>query len=123
MCCFDEIKKSLYCTVSENEFKVNAGTVHVTFIMSSKRNFPNFSRPPACHNWQHPRMRSIQQILPRTSPHWVGDGFHVFPIFSHLAFTKKVSPFLMFDYAAPEYFAPTRKKRGVGQHPTEASKR
>ena len=62
-------------------------------------------------------MRSIQQILPRTSPHWVGDGFHVFPIFSHLAFTKKVSPFLMFDYAAPEYFAPTRKKRGVGQHP------
>jgi quercetin 2,3-dioxygenase len=61
--------------------------------------------------------KAIQQILPRTSPHWVGDGFHVFPLFSHMAFTQKTSPFLMFDYAAPKDFPPNRKKLGVGQHP------
>jgi hypothetical protein len=47
----------------------------------------------------------------------VGDGFHVYPVFSDLAFTKHVSPFLMFDYAAPKHFTPTSKRRGVGQHP------
>ncbi|KAL3927688.1 MAG: hypothetical protein SGPRY_002714, partial [Prymnesium sp.] len=49
--------------------------------------------------------------------HWVGDGFLVFPLFAQMAFTHAVSPFLMFDYAAPKYFAPTKKKLGVGQHP------
>lgn len=32
-------------------------------------------------------------------------------------FTKEVSPFLMFDYAAPKVFPPTKRKLGVGEHP------
>jgi hypothetical protein len=40
-------------------------------------------------------------------------------VFSNKAFTNELSPFLMFDYAAPKEFPPTtsRKQRGVGQHP------
>jgi len=42
----------------------------------------------------------------------------VFPVFEDKAFTKSVSPFLMFDYAAPKEFPPnTGKPKGVGQHP------
>ena len=49
----------------------------------------------------------------------MGDGFNVFPVFSHLAFSKEISPFLMFDYAAPKKFAPNKSqdRKGVGQHP------
>jgi quercetin 2,3-dioxygenase len=63
-------------------------------------------------------MKKIKEILvaaPRS--HWVGDGFNVRPIFAHLAFTQDISPFLMFDYAAPREFAATEKKLGVGPHP------
>merc|ERR1712007_373088 len=48
------------------------------------------------------------------------DGFHVFPVFANKAFTSELSPFLMFDYAAPKEFPPSkdaRHRRGVGQHP------
>jgi len=61
--------------------------------------------------------KAIKDIMPAPEPHWVGDGFHVYPVFNDLAFTRHVSPFLMFDYAAPKHFAPTSKHRGVGQHP------
>jgi len=61
--------------------------------------------------------KAIKDIMPAPEPHWVGDGFHVYPVFSDLAFTRHVSPFLMFDYAAPKHFPPTSKRRGVGQHP------
>jgi len=57
------------------------------------------------------------EVLPRPRAHWVGNGFNVFPVFAHYAFTKHVSPFLMFDYAAPKYFKPSDRRRGVGQHP------
>mmetsp|Transcript_15525 Transcript_15525/g.22129 ORF Transcript_15525/g.22129 Transcript_15525/m.22129 type:complete len:297 (+) Transcript_15525:194-1084(+) len=63
------------------------------------------------------KFKSFRKVLPRVSPYWVGDGFHVYPIFGDMAFTNEVSPFLMFDYAAPQSFQPTLKKRGVGQHP------
>jgi quercetin 2,3-dioxygenase len=68
------------------------------------------------------KFRSVQKVLPRPSAHWVGDGFRVYPVFSHLAFTKDVSPFLMFDYAEPKVFPPSnnnnnKKPLGVGQHP------
>jgi quercetin 2,3-dioxygenase len=68
---------------------------------------------------QMTKLRSVQKILPRTSPHWVGDGFHVYPVFHNLAFTKEVSPFLMFDYGAPKTHParPGAKPLGVGQHP------
>jgi redox-sensitive bicupin YhaK (pirin superfamily) len=63
-------------------------------------------------------LRAIRRILPQQRPHWVGDGFHVFPVFADLAFTDELSPFLMFDYAAPKTFSPSPSKpRGVGQHP------
>ena len=34
-----------------------------------------------------------------------------------LAFTNELSPWLMFDYAAPKKFPPTDTRLGVGQHP------
>ena len=62
--------------------------------------------------------RAIRQILPRPRAHWVGDGFNVYPVFAEKAFTGELSPFLMFDYAAPKQFpARNPRKLGVGQHP------
>ena len=65
-------------------------------------------------------LRSVKQILPAMPKHWVGDGFSVHPVFANKAFTEELSPFLMFDYATPQYFEPIppgRQPRGVGQHP------
>eukprot|EP00193_Tetraselmis_chui_P017767 CAMPEP_0177771042 /NCGR_PEP_ID=MMETSP0491_2-20121128/11315_1 /TAXON_ID=63592 /ORGANISM="Tetraselmis chuii, Strain PLY429" /LENGTH=310 /DNA_ID=CAMNT_0019288433 /DNA_START=256 /DNA_END=1188 /DNA_ORIENTATION=+ len=62
-------------------------------------------------------LKTVKTVLPRPRPHWVGDGFNVYPVFANKAFTKELSPFLMFDYAAPKYFPPTQKKLGVGEHP------
>ena len=63
-------------------------------------------------------MKKIKEILTATPrSHWVGDGFNVRPVFAHLAFTQDISPFLMFDYAAPREFEATDQKRGVGPHP------
>jgi quercetin 2,3-dioxygenase len=63
-------------------------------------------------------MKKIKTVLPAAArSHWVGDGFNVRPIFASLAFTQAISPFLMFDYAAPREFAATEQKRGVGPHP------
>lgn len=61
--------------------------------------------------------KAIKDVMPAPRPHWVGDGFHVYPVFDQLAFTKQVSPFLMFDYAAPKRFEPTSRRLGVGKHP------
>ena len=53
-----------------------------------------------------------------TATHWVGDGFHVYPVFAGKAFTQELSPFLMFDYAAPKSFLPNEgNPKGVGRHP------
>eukprot|EP01063_Lacrimia_lanifica_P036250 TRINITY_DN713_c5_g1_i1.p1 TRINITY_DN713_c5_g1~~TRINITY_DN713_c5_g1_i1.p1 ORF type:complete len:323 (+),score=77.62 TRINITY_DN713_c5_g1_i1:54-971(+) len=64
-------------------------------------------------------LRGVAALLPKARKHWVGDGFHVRPVFDRYAFSEEISPFLMFDYAEPETF-PARKGRppkGVGQHP------
>jgi hypothetical protein len=61
--------------------------------------------------------RKLVSVLPAPQPHWVGDGFHVFPLFADLAFGQAVSPFLMLDYAAPHEFRPSAKPPGVGAHP------
>ena len=61
--------------------------------------------------------KTLQKLLPSVREHWVGDGFRVQPVFADLAFTNEISPFLMFDYAAPKHFEPTKSKLGVGQHP------
>jgi len=46
--------------------------------------------------------KSVRRILPQPPRHWVGDGFHVYPVFHDLAFSEELSPWLMFDYAAPK---------------------
>jgi quercetin 2,3-dioxygenase len=62
-------------------------------------------------------MKQVRRVMPKVSPHWVGNGFHVYPLFDEYAFTNEISPFLMFDYGAPKKFDPTTKRLGVGQHP------
>ena len=61
--------------------------------------------------------KTINTVIPPVSSHWVGDAFKVFPVFNNLAFTNDISPFLMFDYGAPNTFQPSSKRKGVGQHP------
>lgn len=64
-------------------------------------------------------MRNVKQIYRANSQHWVGDGFLVQPLFSHMGEDRGTDPFLMLDYAAPYEFAPNQARgpRGVGQHP------
>ncbi|SNU80328.1 pirin family protein [Neisseria zoodegmatis] len=64
-------------------------------------------------------MRNVRQIYRADSQHWVGNGFLVQPLFSHMGDDRGTDPFLMLDYAAPHEFAPNeaRSPRGVGQHP------
>jgi redox-sensitive bicupin YhaK (pirin superfamily) len=65
--------------------------------------------------------KTIKEICRKPPRHWVGNAFHVYPVFADKAFTSELSPFLMFDYAAPKEFPPeknpNRNRRGVGQHP------
>lgn len=49
--------------------------------------------------------------------HWVGDGFPVRTMFTYNQNVKEFSPFLMMDYAGPKNFTPSKKIRGVGEHP------
>jgi quercetin 2,3-dioxygenase len=51
------------------------------------------------------------------STHMVGDGFPVRNLFPSNDLDRQVSPFLMLDYAGPQYFSPTDHPRGVGEHP------
>ena len=64
-------------------------------------------------------LRHITQIHTAPARHWVGDGFHVSPLFSHMQGDKHSSPFLMLDYAMPQHFVPneTPRAKGVGAHP------
>jgi redox-sensitive bicupin YhaK (pirin superfamily) len=61
--------------------------------------------------------KTLKFVFGKQSPHWVGNGFHVTPMFGDWAFSKSLSPFLMFDYGAPREFPPSKEKRGVGMHP------
>ena len=62
-------------------------------------------------------MRQILGTYSAPRPHWVGDGFHVRSMISPQTHGEHLSPFILLDYAAPETFTPTTKRRGVGQHP------
>lgn len=63
-------------------------------------------------------MREVRQVYAKNPRHWVGDGFWVEPLFSHMGLDKNTNPFLMLDYAAPHHFQPKAgAKRGVGAHP------
>ncbi|MBI1380721.1 MAG: pirin family protein [Planctomycetaceae bacterium] len=59
-------------------------------------------------------MRRVRTDLPS---HWVGDGFPVLSVFSPRTGSKALSPFVLFDYAAPHRFEPSKTPRGVGAHP------
>lgn len=64
-------------------------------------------------------MRNVRRIYRADSQHWVGNGFLVQPLFSHMGDDRGTDPFLMLDYAAPYEFAPNEahSPRGVAQHP------
>ena len=62
-------------------------------------------------------VKKVVSIHRAPSPHWVGNGFHVRSLFSYDRNAQALSPFLLLDYGAPEQFAPTKERRGVGQHP------
>lgn len=51
------------------------------------------------------------------SAHMVGDGFPVRNLFPSNDLDRWVDPFLLLDYAGPQYFEPTDQPRGVGEHP------
>lgn len=63
--------------------------------------------------------KTIKEVYTGTSPHMVGDGFRVANyIPGKKNYTgNELSPFIMFDYNAPHHFAPSNKRRGVGEHP------
>jgi len=96
--------------------EIFSGRVHA--IASSSSNNNNMSSTGTIQ-------KTIREICRKPPKHWVGDGFHVYPVFANKAFTSELSPFLMFDYAAPKHFPPEKNpsssrsnhRRGVGQHP------
>ena len=64
--------------------------------------------------------RSIEAILPPDNLHFVGDGFRVYGILGRKEplSMKRMSPFLLLDYAPVHYFPPNNgAPRGVGPHP------
>jgi redox-sensitive bicupin YhaK (pirin superfamily) len=62
-------------------------------------------------------MKKLAFVQSQDARHWVGDGFPVRSIFSYHDRSAELSPFLLLDYAGPTTFTPTKKRRGVGDHP------
>ncbi len=65
-------------------------------------------------------LRPIEAILPPDNLHFVGDGFKVYGILGRREplTMKRMSPFLLMDYAPVHYFPPNDgAPRGVGSHP------
>ena len=64
--------------------------------------------------------KSIEAVLPPDNLHFVGDGFRVYGILGRKEplSMKRMSPFLLLDYAPVHYFPPNNgAPRGVGPHP------
>ncbi|SCY78739.1 pirin family protein [Flavobacterium caeni] len=63
--------------------------------------------------------KKIERIIQPAGTHYVGDGFRVHNIIpgSQGLSMQRMSPFIMMDYNAPFYFAPSDSPRGVGVHP------
>ena len=61
--------------------------------------------------------KDIVGIYQPGSRHMVGDGFPVRNLFPSNDLDREVSPFLLLDYAGPQYFGLTDHPRGVGEHP------
>ena len=98
-----------------------SNTIEDSVCPSSTTTILNSNSIHSSNNNNNMKFRTVQKVLPRPSPHWVGDGFRVYPVFDQLAFTNDISPFLMFDYGAPRTFPPRPGTKvqpyGVGQHP------
>lgn len=63
-------------------------------------------------------MKKVIGVHSAPAGHWVGDGFPVRSLFSYSGpHTDKLTPFLLLDYGGPATFAPSMKRRGVGEHP------
>lgn len=61
--------------------------------------------------------KEILGIYQPGSTHMVGDGFPVRNLFPSNDLDRDVDPFLMLDYAGPQFFPATEHPRGVGEHP------
>jgi len=64
--------------------------------------------------------RTVEAILPPDNLHFVGDGFRVYGILGRREplTMKRMSPFLLMDYAPVHYFPPNNgAPLGVGSHP------
>jgi len=61
--------------------------------------------------------KKLQRIQRNTEHHWVGNGFPVRSLFSYPKLGAMISPFLLFDYAGPMEFPPSKERLGVGEHP------
>ncbi len=61
--------------------------------------------------------KALQHIHRSSGTHWVGNGFPVRSVFDYNGLGRELSPFLLFDYAAPHGFPPGTERRGVGAHP------
>ena len=44
--------------------------------------------------------KNVRQVMPRQRKHWVGNGFNVYPVFAHLAFSESLSPWLSAPFDA-----------------------
>lgn len=64
-------------------------------------------------------MKQVAKIYDAPDKHWVGNGFHVHGMFNYQETQKNLDPFLLMDYASPEYFPAITHDahRGVGEHP------
>ncbi|TWF45074.1 hypothetical protein FHW36_1011000 [Chitinophaga polysaccharea] len=63
--------------------------------------------------------KHVNQIVKAAAPHMVGDGFRVQSTLpgGTRSENNRISPFIMMDYAAPNYIPPSPRPRGVGEHP------
>lgn len=62
--------------------------------------------------------RQIERVIPKQArPGMVGDGFRVYNFIPGAVLQRRISPFLMLDFAAEFNFTPSEKVRGVDVHP------
>lgn len=61
--------------------------------------------------------KEVLGVYPAGSTHMVGDGFPVRNMIPGSGVGEHLSPFLLLDYMGPEFFPPTDRRLGVGEHP------
>ena len=61
--------------------------------------------------------KAVLGIFGSPQGHWVGDGFPVRSLFNYDRLGRRISPFLMLDFAAEIDFPASNTVRGVGVHP------